>query len=190
LGRFIERAGPFGISAMPMSSTFEYLCRAIIYQQLSTKAAATIHGRLRDLFPRRRVSASLLLSMPDEALRGAGLSRAKVAAVKDLAAHAAARRLPTRTRMDRMDDEAVIETLTRVRGIGRWTVEMLLMFPLGRPDVLPVTDLGVQKGFRLVFGGDELPTPAAVYSRGERWRPYRSVASWYMYRAVHMERGD
>jgi 3-methyladenine DNA glycosylase/8-oxoguanine DNA glycosylase len=190
LGRFIERAGPFGISSMPMPNTFEYLCRAIVYQQLSTKAAATIHGRLRALFPRRRISASLLISMPDEALRGAGLSRAKVAAVKDLASHAAARKLPGRARMAKMDDEAIIETLTKVRGIGRWTVEMLLMFPLGRPDVLPVTDLGVQKGFQLVFGGDELPAPADVYSRGERWRPYRSVASWYMYRAVHMERGE
>lgn len=188
LGSFIRKAGPFGLEPAAMPGTFEYLCRAVVYQQLSTKAAATIHGRLRDLFPGRRLTPSLLISLSDEALRGAGLSRSKVAAVKDLAAHAAARRLPGRARLDRMDDEAVIEALTRVRGIGRWTVEMLLMFALGRPDVLPVGDLGVCRGFQLVFGGDELPEPAAVYQRGERWRPYRSVASWYMYRAVHMQR--
>jgi 3-methyladenine DNA glycosylase/8-oxoguanine DNA glycosylase len=190
LGSFIRRAGAFELHAMSMPNTFEYLCRAIVYQQLSTKAAATIHGRLRDLFPRRRISPSLLVSMPDAALRGAGMSRAKVAAVRDLAAHAAARHLPSRARLQKMDDETAIAALSQIRGIGRWTVEMLLLFPLGRPDVLPVTDLGVRKGFQLIFGGDELPTPDAVYSRGERWRPYRSVASWYMYRAVHMERGE
>lgn len=189
LGDFIASAGRYGLEPPPFRSTVEYLTRAIIYQQLSTKAAATIHGRVLELFPGRRVSPKRLLELPDEVLRGAGLSRAKLAALRDLASHALARRLPGPTRLARMDDEAIVERLTEVRGVGRWTVEMLLMFALGRPDVLPATDLGVRKGYQLVYGGDDLPEPAALLEHGERWRPYRSVASWYMYRAVHMERG-
>ena len=184
LGSFIRKAGPFGLEPAAMPGTFEYLCRAVVYQQLSTKAAATIHGRLRDLFPGRRLTPSLLISLSDEALRGAGLSRSKVAAVKDLAAHAAARRLPGRARLDRMDDEAVIEALTRVRGIGRWTVEMLLMFALGRPDVLPVGDLGIAKAIQRAYRLRKPPTAEKMLAIGRRWEPYRSVASWYLWQSL------
>jgi 3-methyladenine DNA glycosylase/8-oxoguanine DNA glycosylase len=131
-----------------------------------------------------------LIKMDAEALRAAGLSRAKVTAVHDLAAHTQDGTVPGPEALQGMSDDEIVKRLTAVRGVGRWTVEMLLIFHLGRPDVLPVQDLGVRKGFRIVYGLDDLPAPRKLTRFAERWRPYRSVASWYMWRAVHLERGE
>ena len=190
LGAFIRRAGPFALPIVPFSSPFEYLLKAIVYQQLSTKAAATIHGRIKDLFDRRRPTAKGLLKLDDATLRGAGVSRNKLLSLRDLAERTKARRIPGRSRLFEMGDEAIMEQLLEIRGVGPWTVQMLLIFGLGRPDVLPATDLGVQHGFRIIYGHDGMPSPEAIIDHGERWRPYRSIASWYMYRAVHLERGE
>jgi len=184
LGTLIERVGPYRLTLRDMRSPFLGLLRAIVYQQLSGKAAATIHGRLTALFERGEVTPAALLAMPPERLRAAGLSAAKAAAAYDLAEKTLAGIVPDADALTAMADEEIIERLVSVRGIGRWTVEMLLMFNLGRPDVLPVTDLGIRKGFMVTYGLAAMPTPSAVRLHGERWAPYRSVASWYLWRAV------
>jgi 3-methyladenine DNA glycosylase/8-oxoguanine DNA glycosylase len=189
LGRHIDRVGAFALQLRGTADPFMTLAEAIVYQQLSGKAAATIFGRLTALYPDGGLAPERLLSTGDEALRGVGLSRAKVAGLRDLAARSAAGTVPTLARLRVMEDDAIIEALTEIRGIGRWTVEMLLMFRLGRPDVLPLSDYGIRKGFARVFrrrgvSDDALPSPADVARRGERWRPYRSVASWYLWRAL------
>jgi 3-methyladenine DNA glycosylase/8-oxoguanine DNA glycosylase len=184
LAAVIERAGPFRLALQP-HPTFRYLLRAIVYQQLNGKAARTIHGRVIELIGARQRPADLL-AQDDAALRGAGLSRSKLAAVRDLAERAASGALPTRARLLCMDDEEVIERLCEVRGIGRWSAQMLLMFNLGRPDVLPVGDFGVRNGYRVMMRARELPEPEVLERRAERWRPYRSVASWYLWRAVEL----
>ena len=187
LGELMERAGPFTMRPVPTQSLFAALARSIVYQQLSGKAAGTILGRTIQLFaPRRFPTPGDLLEAPAERLRAAGLSAAKTAALKDLAARTLDGTVPSLAQVRRMDDEAIIERLTEVRGIGRWTVEMLLIFRLGRPDVLPLTDLGVRKGFGLTFRRGRMPEPSAMLRRAERWRPYRSVASWYMWRALEL----
>ena len=184
LQRIIDIVGPRKPSRLGSAqSPFATLLRSIVYQQLSGKAAGSIHRRLLDLFPGRRPSARGLLAFDDAELRAAGLSRSKVLAVRDLASKAAARRLPSRRALDAMDDEAIIERLTEIRGIGRWTVEMLLIFTLDRPDVLPATDLGVRRGFMVCRDTEALPEPVELLAHGEIWRPYRSVASWYLWRA-------
>ena len=171
----------------PAHSLFQVLIRSIVYQQLTGRAAATILGRVTRLFaPKRFPTPGDLLDIAPELLRGAGLSTAKTAALRDLAARALDGTVPTLSRVRRMHDEEIIERLTAVRGVGRWTVEMLLIFKLGRPDVLPVSDLGVRKGFALTFGSRKLPAPAIMHRRGKRWRPYRSVASWYLWRALEL----
>lgn len=186
LGRVIRKAGPFRLSPLKIQSPFEALLRAIVYQQLSGKAAATIYGRVEALVPGRGgPKPADLLQLRDEQLRGAGMSRAKTAAVKDLAAKAVDGVVPTLAQLRRMSDEAIIERLITIRGIGVWSVEMLL-FRMGRPDVLPVSDLGIRKGMQLVYELAEMPAPKAVLAHGERWRPYRSVASWYLWRAVEI----
>ena len=131
-------------------------------------------------------AARALLALEDSALRAAGLSRSKVLSVRDLATKAAARKIPSRRALDDMDDEAIIERLIEIRGVGRWTVEMLLIFTLDRPDVLPVTDLGIRRGFMICRGAGELPEPAELLAHGEIWRPYRSIASWYLWRASEL----
>ena len=187
LGRIIDIIGTRKPSRLGSAQTpFATLLRSIVYQQLSGKAAGTIHRRLLDLFPYRRPSARALLALDDAALHAAGLSRPKVLAVRDLAAKAVARRLPSRRALDGMEDEAIVERLTEIRGIGRWTVEMLLIFTLDRPDVLPVTDLGVRRGFMVCREAEEMPEPAALLAHGEIWRPYRSAASWYLWRASEL----
>ena len=189
LRRLIDAVGPFRMQLKQTPSIFGALVEAIVYQQLTGKAAATIHSRLCALFPRAHQgpSAEQILRAPIEQLRSAGLSNAKALSLKDLAAKSKAGLVPTLREAHGMDDEALIERLTEVRGIGRWTVEMLLMFRLGRPDVLPVDDYGVRKGFGVVLRKAELPSKADVAARGARWKPYRSVASWYLWRAA--ERG-
>jgi DNA-3-methyladenine glycosylase II len=184
LGRLMERAGPFDMQLRRMHNPFEALTRNIIYQQLHGNAAAAIHQRVIALFGKKRLNPQDILDASEESLRGAGLSGAKLAALKDLAAKTLDGTVPTLARLRRMGDEEIIAHLTEVRGIGRWTVEMLLIFMLGRGDVLPVGDFAVRKGFQLAYALAEMPKPKALGSYGERWRPYRSVASWYMWR-VH-----
>ncbi|MCA8910740.1 MAG: DNA-3-methyladenine glycosylase 2 family protein, partial [Planctomycetes bacterium] len=180
IGRVIRNAGDIRLEITPYRSPFLYLMRAIIYQQLSGKAAGTIHGRVIDLFPtKRQVTPERLLKLKNEQLRGAGVSGGKTKALRDLARKAAAGEVPGFAKLRRMDDEEVIECLTAIHGIGRWTVEMLLMFQLGRPDVLPIHDLGVRKGFALAHKLKEMPTPKELESLADKWRPFRSVGSWY-----------
>ena len=184
LARVIERVGPLGLEADGMQSPFHALAESIAYQQLTGKAAATIFGRVCDLFPRKKPTPERLLRTPDATLRACGLSRAKTLAMKDLAAKTLDGTVPALRALTRMEDEEIVERLTQVRGVGRWTVEMLLLFRLGRADVLPTTDYGIRKGFMMAFGTRDLPTPREVAARGERWRPYRSAASWYLWRVV------
>jgi methylated-DNA-[protein]-cysteine S-methyltransferase len=188
--RVIDTIGPFRLELRRTPSLFAALTRSIVYQQLSGHAAATIHARLCGLFPNvhQGPTAEQLLRTPDEKLLGAGLSRAKLLSLRDLASRAKSGEIPTLADVQAMDDEDVIERLTPVRGIGRWTVEMLLIFRLGRPDVLPVDDLGVRKGCAVAYGMRKLPTPAGLEKRARPWRPYRSVASWYLWRMA--ERGS
>lgn len=190
LARVIERAGPFTLRPERIQSPFQSLLRAIVYQQLSGKAAATILGRVQAISPHRRgIQPQAILDAPDELLRQAGMSRAKVIAVKDLAAKTLDGTVPSLARLKKMTDDEIIARLVSVRGIGRWTVEMLLIFRLARPDVLPVADLGIRRGFMLTYRLKEMPAPGELLRRGERWRPYRSVASWYLWRSVDLHRG-
>lgn len=189
LGALIARAGAFTMRPEPTQSLFAALVESIVYQQLSGKAAETILGRVIALYrPRRFPRPVDILETPVERLRAAGLSAAKAAAVKDLATRTLEGTVPSMVRVRRMTDEEIIERLTTVRGIGRWTVEMLLLFRLGRPDVLPLGDLGVRKGFARTFNRRALLDPLVLHRRAERWRPYRSVASWYLWRALDLER--
>jgi DNA-3-methyladenine glycosylase II len=187
LAELMSRAGPFTMRPPPTQSLFAALARSIVYQQLSGKAAETILGRVIRLFaPRRFPPPGDLLQVSAERLRAAGLSAAKTAALKDLAARTLDGTVPSLAQIRRMEDQAVIDRLTVVRGIGPWTVEMLLIFRLGRPDVLPLTDLGVRKGFGVTFRRGKLPDADVMLRRAERWRPYRSVASWYLWRALEL----
>jgi len=190
LGAIIERIGPFGLTPHDSATAFHSLARSIVYQQLSGKAAGTIFGRFRALFPGEAFPPpDLVLRTRHARLRRAGLSEAKAKAIRDLAAHAARGEIPSITELRRMPQEEVIERLTVVRGVGRWTVEMLLIFRLGHPDVLPAHDLGIRKGLARIMRRRELPEPEEVLRRGERWRPFRSVASWYLWRATELPRG-
>jgi DNA-3-methyladenine glycosylase II len=199
LGRLIARAGPFTMKLASTQSPFEALLESIVYQQLHGKAAAAIHRRLIESFAlegeRAHPSPQHLLDCPNEQLRSAGLSHNKALAVRDLAAKTLDGTVPTLARIRRMSDEAIIEHLTEVRGIGRWTVEMMLIFRLGRPNVLPVDDYGVRKGFALTFMGlkpeqkvtpDVLPKPEVMRRRARKWQPWCSVASWYLWRACDL----
>jgi len=222
LGKLIARAGPFTMRIASTQSPFEALVESIVYQQLNGKAAATIHRRLLESFgptlvapaiadvlgapsltaPSSRVglhpTPQQILDCPNEQLRAAGLSANKSLALRDLAAKTLDGTVPTLAQIRRMSDEAIIEHLTQVRGIGTWTVHMMLIFRLGRPDVLPTTDYGVRKGFALTFGklkpADkvtplDLPTPAEMEKRAKKWAPWRSVASWYLWRACDLAAG-
>lgn len=184
LGELIARLGPLQIPTQPTSSLFAALAEAIVYQQLTGKAASTIFSRVRALFPARRLTPERLLELDDTELRGAGLSNAKLASLKDLARRTTNGELPTLAHLRTMSDDEIVQVLTVVRGIGRWTAEMLLLFRLGRPDVLPLDDYGIKKGFALVFGKSELPTPNELAAHGARWRPHRSLASYYLWRAL------
>jgi len=192
LARIIDRVGPPKMELLHTASVFVALTRAIVYQQLSGKAAATIYGRVCALLPRgeRDLDAANLLALAPAALRGAGLSHNKVLALRDLAERAQAGEIPELAALRRMDDESIVASLTRVRGIGRWTVEMLLMFRLGRPDVMAIDDLGLRQGHALILGKQGETARAALAAYAERWRPYRSLAAWYLWRAVELARED
>jgi DNA-3-methyladenine glycosylase II len=185
LAALIARSRRYKIAPAVSIRPFDALAESIAYQQLSGKAAATIFGRVRALYPKRKwLNPDQILATPDEAFRAAGLSRAKTAALKDLAAKTIDATVPSGRALIRMSDDEIIARLTTVRGIGRWTVEMLLLFDLGRPDVWPVDDYGVRKGFAKTFGKRKLPTPKQLMKLGEKWRPYRSFAAWYFWRAL------
>src|SRR5258708_25914804 len=184
LGALIDRAGPFNLKLDALPSPFESLLESILYQQLHGKAAATIHRRVKEYFG-GDPAPQAMLDTPDEVLRAAGVSGNKTKALKDLAAKTLAGTVPTHAAITKMSDADIVERLTEVRGIGPWTVEMLLIFRMGRPDVLPVTDYGVRKGYALTFmrvpktrpvAADDLPKPDVVARRGERGKQFLSVA--------------
>jgi DNA-3-methyladenine glycosylase II len=185
LAKLISRSRRYDITPSLSLRPFDALAESIAYQQLSGKAAATIWGRVRALYPRKKnLDPKLVLKTPDKKLRAAGLSGSKVAALKDLAAKAIDGTVPTARALAKMSDEEIIERLIAVRGIGRWTAEMLLLFELGRPDIWPVNDYGVRKGFAKTFGKRKLPTPKQLMKFGKKFQPYRSVAAWYFWRAL------
>lgn len=191
----VAAAGPCTLKPAARQQPYESLLSAIAHQQLNGTAAATILRRFQDLYPvaerlprSRYPQPARLLATPDDTLRSAGLSRAKVLAVKDIAARTIEGVVPPRRLLAKLDDEAIIKQLVAVRGVGRWTVEMFLMFTLGRPDVLPAADFGVQNGFRLAYGKREMPTPKALAAFGERWAPHRTTAAWYLWRAVDLHK--
>ena len=191
LKKLIAQVGPLKLSLKHTSDTFTALAEAIVYQQLNGKAAATIFGRLLGLFPKRRLSPKGLLRLTDQELRGAGLSNSKALSLRDLAEHKLRGEIPSVPKLLRMTDEEIVERLTVVRGIGRWTVEMLLIFRLGRPDVFPVSDYGIRKGFACVCRARQasdvaLPSTDVMEQRAAKWRPFRSVASWYLWRALEL----
>lgn len=170
-------------------SPYEALVNAIAHQQLTGRAAQTILGRLQALQPHGGLpTAAELARTPQATLRGVGFSNAKALALRDIAEKTLAGVIPARRALARLDDEAIIERLVQVRGVGRWTVEMFLIFTLARPDVLPVDDYGVRNGFRLAYGLDDLPRPRALAEFGRRWAPHRTTAAWYLWRAVDLHR--
>lgn len=196
LGALIDKVGSFRLRLDKSPSPFESLLESILYQQLHGKAAATIHRRVREFFG-GDPSPQALIDTPDERLRGCGVSGNKIKAMKDLAAKTLDGTVPSHAAIRKMPDADIVERLTEVRGIGPWTVEMLLIFRMGRPDVLPVTDYGVRKGYALTFmrvpknralAAEDLPKPDVVFKRGQRWKPFRSVASWYLWRACDFAR--
>jgi DNA-3-methyladenine glycosylase II len=187
LGRLIRKVGPFPTKKPKPQPPFESLLRAIVYQQLAGAAAATIHGRVKALGSDGNCpSPEEILRATKAKLRRAGLSRQKIAAVRDLARKTIDGTVPPLAAIRRMSEEEILERLTQVHGIGEWSVQMFLMFRLGRPDVLPIHDYGIRKGFQHVYGLADTPKPQAILEHGERWRPYRSIASWYLWRAVEV----
>jgi DNA-3-methyladenine glycosylase II len=196
LGALIQRVGCFNLRLKSSHSPFEALLEAIVYQQLHGNAAAAILRRLLTVFGDLHPQPEQFLIVPDEPLRAAGLSKNKLLALRDLASKTVDGTVPTLARIRRMPDDEIIDRLTRVRGVGTWTAQMLLIFRLGRPDVLPVSDYGVRKGFLLAVGkktagrpisAEMLPQAEEMLRRGERWKPWRSVASWYLWRACDLE---
>jgi DNA-3-methyladenine glycosylase II len=188
LARIIREVGCFPTKREKPQHPYQSLLRSIVYQQLAGKAAATIFGRVKALGANGFPTPEEILQFEDAKLRGAGLSRQKIAAVKDLAAKTLDGTVPPLNKLRRMSETEIHERLVQVRGIGEWSVQMFLMFRLGRPDVLPVKDLGIQKGFQIVYGHRKTPKPEIILEYGERWRPYRSIASWYLWRAVDTHR--
>jgi len=188
LAKVIRRIGSFPTKRQKPQPPFASLLQSIVYQQLAGKAAATIFGRVKALGASGFPTPEEILLLDKSKLRGAGLSRQKIAAVKDLAAKTLDGTVPSLRKLRRMSEEEIHERLVQVRGIGEWSVQMFLMFRLGRPDVLPIHDLGIRKGFQRVYGHDDVPKPQFILEHGERWRPYRSIASWYLWRAVDEKR--
>ena len=183
IARVIESVGPCRFTHRTEGTHFDALLRAIVYQQLSGKAASTILGRVLAIYDGRYPTALELLATPDERLRAAGLSRQKLTYMRDLARHVHEGMLPV-DRLHELDDTQIIEALTAVKGIGRWSAQMFLMFRLGRPDVLPELDLGIRKGLQRAYRMRKLPTPARVQAIGARWSPYATYACWYLWRSL------
>jgi DNA-3-methyladenine glycosylase II len=189
LRAIMRQAGPAPIGKRRSRTNFEALARAIVFQQLAGKAAAAIYGRFENLFDGVGPSAEGVTRLSYESMRSVGLSNAKVLALQDLAAKTLDGTVPRRG-ISKLDDEEIIERLSAVRGIGRWTAEMFLLFQLGRPDVWPVDDLGVRNGYRIAYELPSMPTAKELAPLGDRFKPYRSYAAWYCWQAVHIARGD
>jgi DNA-3-methyladenine glycosylase II len=184
--RLIERVGPCRLALRVEGHDFDHLARAIVYQQLAGKAAAAIHARLLGLYGDRPPTPAELLATRAPRLRRAGLSRQKLTYLKDLARHVQSGALPAGGFAD-LADEAIIEALTEVKGIGVWTAQMFLMFRLGRPDVLPVLDFGIRNAIRLAYGLRKMPKAAQLERIAAPWRPYRTVACWYLWRSLDVK---
>ena len=184
LASIIKRHGPCGLGEVrERFDHFAMLARAIVFQQLSTKAATTIYNRLLERMPAGQPTPEALVALSDEQLRLAGISRQKAGYLRDLSAKVAAGTVPLQA-VDALPDEEVIAALTQIKGIGRWTAEMFLIFRLQRPDVLPVGDLGIVNAIHKAYGLRKKPTPDRMRKLGEAWRPYRSIASWYLWRSL------
>lgn len=179
----IKKAGPLTLQPDPKRSIFEALVRAIAHQQLHGKAAERILARFLDLFPTRRKfpTPREVLLIPAKKLRAVGFSNAKVKAIRDIAKKATQGKIPAKKETTRMSDEEIIQVLLPLRGVGRWTAEMILIFTLGRPDVLPIDDFGIREGFRIAYKKRIQPKPKALAAYGTRWAPYRSIASLYLW---------
>jgi 3-methyladenine DNA glycosylase/8-oxoguanine DNA glycosylase len=188
LAEVMARVGPFAMVLKSSRSLFTALAEAIVYQQLSTKAAATIYGRVEALFPcsSNGFTPQDVLRAPADTLRGAGLSAAKVLALQDLARRVQGNELPLLEEARAMNDAALIDRLIEVRGIGRWSAQMFLMFRLGRPDILPLEDYSLRRAYAIAFSKRALPSPRTLERHGEKWRPYRTVACWYLWRALDL----
>ncbi|MBD1999758.1 DNA-3-methyladenine glycosylase 2 family protein [Leptolyngbya sp. FACHB-541] len=187
LGNLIQQVGPCQLGEPQLEADLLFsLSKTILHQQLSTKVANVIHGRFLQLYAERLPTAMDILNTPDETLRGVGISRSKIIYLKDLA-QKILDGLPTMAELAEMEDEAIIQTLTQVKGIGRWSAQMLLIFRLGRLDVLPVDDLGVRAGIRKLYQLDDLPTKKMVELMGQKWKPYGAIASWYLWRSLDMQ---
>jgi len=184
----VRRVGPCLLEIESSRTPFQSLVNAVAHQQLHGKAAQTILGRFRGLFGGRFPGPQALDKVTDEQLRAVGFSRAKTAAIRDIAAKTLAGVVPGSKAIAALSDEEIIARLTQVRGVGRWTVEMLLIFTLGRPDVWPVDDFGVRAGYKIAYGLDEMPKPKELLELGERFRPHRSIAAWYLWRATDINR--
>jgi len=184
--RIIRECGPCTLTPETRRPPFQSLVQAVAHQQLNGTAANTILRRFIKLFPGRRFPRPEdIATVSDETLRGAGFSRAKVASIRDIAAKTLAGVVPTSRQIERLSDDEIIARLTEVRGVGRWTVEMLLIFQLGRPDVLPADDFGVRTGFHLAYRRRELPKVKELLAVGERWRPHRTTAAWYLWQVAN-----
>lgn len=186
MAKVIESVGSCWLEVHHMNSCYESLLESIVYQQLTGKAAATIMGRVKDIYGGRFPKPLEVLETDDEKLRAAGLSRAKIAAIKDLSEKKQSGLVPDIEQLEKMCDDEIISLLTQVRGIGTWSVQMLLIFRMGRPDVLPVNDYGVRKGFAKVYKLADLPKPLEMMKKAEKWSPYRSIASWYLWRVLEL----
>jgi len=186
LGAVIRRIGPCGLTRARRADRFATTVLSIVSQQLSLKAASTIHGRLVDALGDAGVTPDAVLALSPDRMRACGLSWAKVASVRDLATKVGDGALKLES-LDRLDDDAVIDALTLVKGIGRWSAEMFLIFRLGRPDILPVGDVGVQRAMRKVYGLRKHPSPARMTALARPWRPYRSVACWYLWQSLELD---
>jgi DNA-3-methyladenine glycosylase II len=187
--RLIKQVGPSVIGKRRSRTSFEALVRAIVFQQLAGRAATAIYGRVVALFPGGRVSPENVMAVSEQKLHGAGLSAAKVASIRDFATKALDGSVPLRT-LGRLPDDEIVARLVTVRGIGRWTAEMFLLFQLGRPDVWPVDDLGVRNGYRIAYELPAMPSAKELMPLGDPYRPFRSYAAWYCWQAVHLARGD
>lgn len=189
LAAVIKQVGPVRLKRQHKLSPYESLLESIVYQQLTGKAAATIYGRLQAFFSKDRAPLpEEILKASEQDLRSVGLSRMKILAMKDLAQKTLDGLVPDHKTILKLKDAEIIERLTEIRGIGQWTVEMLLIFKLGRPDILPIHDYGVRKGFMYAYGKKEMPTPKQLLAFGERWKPHRTVAAWYLWRAVDLQK--
>ena len=185
LAEVIHKVGPCTIELRSGGTHFDALVRSIVYQQLSGKAAATIHGRVRSLFDAEAPLPPQIVAVGHDVLRAAGLSNQKARYLRNLAEHTLNGSLPIESLHD-LEDQEIVDALTQVKGIGRWSAQMFLMFRLGRPDVLPDLDLGVQKGIRIAYRMRKLPRPQKVLEIGAKWAPYRTIGSWYMWRVLEL----